>query len=210
MKIVLPPEGRSDLLRYMRHVAGIQGAIRLRWRAHAYERELCGADRLVDGTGGTQAPRRDGLRYQAAQPWLHDRRTTASNIIDFVGIDVDGYDLMSVPREARRRNCTDVADTENADIHAAFQDLRVALSQTPAAGIAFGSASWLAIVCCQYAFFSHRVTKHVRTTINTSNHRLQLLMYQTSCSTLRFIRSICAVSPRKQLTCAHPVSPGFT
>ena len=48
-----------------------------------------------------------------------------------------------------------------------------------------------------------------RIIIRISSQMLQLLTYQTSYSTRFSIRSMVGVSPRKPLTCAQPVRPGF-
>lgn len=62
----------------------------------------------------------------------------------------------------------------------------------------------------QYAFRRRASSKQVSIKILRSRARLQLFMYQRSQSTLPFICSTRAVSPRNPRTWAHPVIPGLT
>jgi hypothetical protein len=62
----------------------------------------------------------------------------------------------------------------------------------------------------QHAFRDRQISSTVRQRIRRSSKKLQLVTYQRSSSTRRFIRWSVGVSPRNPLTCAHPVIPGLT
>src|SRR5690349_6576512 len=70
------------------------------------------------------------------------------------------------------------------------------------------TASELAL--SQYALRPLASSEQVRRMMRRSSQMLQLLMYQRSCSTRFFMRSISAVPPRNPLTCAQPEIPGLT
>ena len=83
----------------------------------ADQRQLAVAQRL--GRVGRDADPAAGhdLGHQLDHPFFDHRRLAGSDQGELGGIDVDTDDSMAVAREARERNCTDIAETKNADVH---------------------------------------------------------------------------------------------
>ncbi len=103
----------ADFFTDTRHVAEIQTAVRITWSAHANQRHV----------GITNGFRRVGRRRQPVrlhnlfQQWsnsrLDDWTVTGIDHRDLVCINVDADDGVAFFRKARRRNTTDITETED-------------------------------------------------------------------------------------------------
>ena len=91
------------------------------------------AERVVAGPGAAVG---DDLFHQVDHAFLDHRGLAGVDLGDLVRVDVHPDDLMAIARQAGERHRADVAQTEDADVHAAirFQSTRPADALAPAAG----------------------------------------------------------------------------